>query len=140
MVILLAALLDVPAEQYEAAALDGANAWQRFRYVTLPAISPVLLFCVVTGVIQTLQYFTQAAVAAQVASGNGASGGGLAETFGWPEGSTLTFPQHLYVMGFRYFHLGYASALAVILFGVSLIFAVILLRRFRTLIDEEEVR
>ena len=69
MIIFLAALLDVPAELHEAAALDGANAWQRFRYVTLPTISPVLLFAAITGVIATLQYFTQAAVAASVASG-----------------------------------------------------------------------
>ena len=61
MVIFMAALLDVPKEQYEAAELDGAGAWQRFRYVTLPNISPIVMFAVVTGVIQTMQYYTQAA-------------------------------------------------------------------------------
>ena len=69
MVIFMAALLDVPKEQYEAAELDGAGAWQRFRYVTLPNISPIVLFAVVTGVIQTMQYYTQPLVAGKVAAG-----------------------------------------------------------------------
>jgi multiple sugar transport system permease protein len=69
MVILLAALLDVPEQLYEAAEIDGASARQRFRHITLPTISPVLAFAAVTGVIQTLQYFTQAMVAAKVAAG-----------------------------------------------------------------------
>ena len=60
MVIFLAAVLDVPRQLYEAAELDGANGRQRFRYVTLPTISPVILFIVVIGVIEALQYFTQA--------------------------------------------------------------------------------
>ena len=68
MVIFMAALLDVPKEQYEAAELDGAGAWQRFRYVTLPNISPIVMFAVVTGVIQTMQYYTQPLVAGKVAS------------------------------------------------------------------------
>ena len=69
MVIFMAALLDVPSEQYEAAELDGAGAWQRFRYITLPNISPIVIFAVVTGVIQTMQYYTQPLVAGKVASG-----------------------------------------------------------------------
>ncbi len=69
MVVFMAALLDVPAEQYEAAQLDGASAWQRFRYVTLPNISPIVMFAVVTGVIQTMQYYAQPLIAGKVASG-----------------------------------------------------------------------
>ncbi|MDT7573876.1 MAG: multiple sugar transport system permease protein, partial [Pseudonocardiales bacterium] len=69
MIILMASLLDVPRELYEAAAIDGAGSASRFRFVTLPAISPVLLFATITGIIETLQYFTQATVAAKVASG-----------------------------------------------------------------------
>jgi multiple sugar transport system permease protein len=84
MVIFLAALLDVPASLLEAAALDGANAWQRFRNVTLPTLSPVLVFTTVIGVITTLQYFTQAAVAASAASGRATVGGGVGENFGTP--------------------------------------------------------
>lgn len=132
MVIFLAALLDVPKPLYEAASLDGANAWQRFRFVTLPSLSPVLMFAAVTGVIQTLQYFTQAAVAASVASGSVTAGGGISSTFGYPEESTLTYPLHLYVSGFRYFDMGYANALAVVLFVVAFGVTLVLLRQFRT--------
>jgi multiple sugar transport system permease protein len=131
MIIFLAALLDVPKEQYEAAAIDGAGPWQQFRYVTLPAMSPILVFAAVIGVITTLQYFTQAAVAASVASGQATTGGGISSTFGYPEGSTFTYPLWLYVVGFRYGALGYANALAVVLFIVATIVTVILLRRFR---------
>ena len=80
-------MLDVPKEQYEAAALDGVNPWQRFRYVTLPNISPVLMFAAITGVIAALQYFTEAVVAASVASGQATTGGGNAALLGYPEGS-----------------------------------------------------
>jgi multiple sugar transport system permease protein len=69
MVIFMAALLDVPTQQYEAAELDGAGSWQRFRFITLPNISPIVLFAVVTGIIQTMQYYTQPLVAGKVASG-----------------------------------------------------------------------
>jgi multiple sugar transport system permease protein len=131
MIIFLAALLDVPKEQYEAASLDGANAWQQFRYVTLPAISPVVLFAAVTGIIATLQYFTQAAVAASVASGQATTGGGISSTFGWPDGSTFTYPLWLYVVGFRYNSFGYANALAVVLFLVAFTVTLFLLRKFR---------
>jgi len=131
MVIFLAALLDVPKPLYEAASIDGANAWQRFVHITLPSLSPVLMFAAVTGVIQTLQYFTQAAVAASVASGTATTGGGISSTFGYPENSTLTYPLHLYVSGFRYYDMGYANALAVVLFLVAFAVTLVLLRRFR---------
>ncbi len=132
MIIFVAALLDVPTELYESASLDGAGAWQQFRHVTLPMISPVLLFAAITGVIATLQYFTQAAVAASVASGVATTGGGISSTFGYPEGSTFTYPLWLYVVGFRYNALGYANVLAVVLFVVAISITAVLLRRFRT--------
>jgi multiple sugar transport system permease protein len=134
MIIFLASLLDVPKEQYEAAALDGVNPWQRFRYVTLPNISPVLMFAAITGVIAALQYFTEAVVAASVASGQATTGGGNSALLGYPEGSTLTYAQWLYVMGFKNYYLGYASALAVVMFVVSLGVTLILLRRARSLV------
>ena len=74
MIIFLAALLDVPKHLYESAELDGAGWWQRLRSVTLPTISPVILFAVVIGVIEALQYFTQGYVASTVAGGGGAGG------------------------------------------------------------------
>src|SRR5256885_3126183 len=123
MVIFLAALLDVPVSLHEAAALDGANAWQRFRHVTLPTLSPVIVFSTITGIIATLQFFTQAAVAASAASGQATVGGGAASNFGYPEGSTFTFPLWLYMKGFNYSQLGYASAMAIVLFIVT--FAII---------------
>ncbi len=101
------------------------------RNVTFPSLSPVLVFAAVTGVIQTLQYFTQAAVAASVASGTATTGGGISSTFGYPENSTLTYPLHLYVSGFRYYDMGYANALAVVLFVVAFGVTLVLLRRFR---------
>ncbi len=136
MIIFLAALLDVPPSFYEAASLDGANAWQRFRFVTLPSISPVVLFATITGVIYTLQYFTQAAVAASIASGQATTGAGISQEFGYPEGSTFTYPLWLYVVGFRYNALGYANAMAVMLFIVALAVTVVLLRRFKAFSGE----
>jgi multiple sugar transport system permease protein len=129
MIIFLAALLDVPEMYYEAASIDGANAWHKFRYITLPSISPVITFAAITGVIQTLQYFTQAAVAASIASGQATTGGGIGSTYGYPNDSTYTYPLWLYVVGFRYNALGYANALAVLLFVVAFAATVVLLRR-----------
>jgi multiple sugar transport system permease protein len=137
MVIFLAAVLGVPESLYEAAALDGANAWHRFRYVTIPTIRPVILFAAVTGVIYTLQYFDQAAVAGAIASGNATTGGGASASFGYPEGSTFTYPLWLYQVGFRYGALGYANAMAVGLFVVALAVTVILLRRSKAFSGEE---
>ncbi|GAA4585125.1 sugar ABC transporter permease [Planotetraspora phitsanulokensis] len=136
MVIFMAALLDVPKQLYEAAALDGASAWQQFTRITLPVIRPVVMFSAVTGVIQTLQYFTQAMVAARVASGATDSAGSVF-TPGYPDGSTLTFPEWLFQEGFRDFAMGYACVLALILFAVSMIFTLILLRQFRGFSEEE---
>ncbi|MFC7245995.1 carbohydrate ABC transporter permease [Catellatospora aurea] len=131
MIIFVAALLDVPQALYEAASLDGAGRWARFRYVTLPTISPVLLFATITGVIGTLNYFTQAAVAGSVASGQVTSGSGIAGTFGYPENSTLTYPMRLYSIGFSNNLFGAANVMAVILFVVSMTATIILLRRFK---------
>lgn len=130
MVIFLAALLDVPKHLYEAAAIDGAGAWRQFRSITLPTIRPVLMFTAVTGVIYTLQYFTQAMIAARVASGV-TDAPGSAFTPGYPEMSTLTLPQWLFQAGFRDYAMGYACVLALVLFAVSMVFTLILLRQFR---------
>ncbi|WP_244971398.1 carbohydrate ABC transporter permease [Paramicrobacterium chengjingii] len=129
MVIFLAALLDVPSDQYEAASLDGANGLQKVRYVTLPNIVPVLIFALITGIIAALQYFTEAAVASGVASGKATVGEGTGMTLGYPNGSLLTFTEWLYVRGFANYQLGYASALAVLLFVVAAVFLIFLLRR-----------
>lgn len=140
MIILLAAVLDVPQERYEAAELDGAGAWARLRHVTLPGISPVLLFSALVGVIQTLQFFTQAAVAGSVASGRATVGQGRGAEFGFPDGSTLTYPMWLYETGFSQYALGYASALALVLFAFSLLCTVLLLRRFKSYVADGSVQ
>ena len=119
MVIFLAAVLDVPQHLYESAELDGAGWWQRLRWVTLPTVSPVILFAVVFGVIQGLQYFTQAYVAATIASGQASQAGDTLQGLGYPEDSTLFYPVLLYQHGFNDFQMGYASALAVLLLLVS---------------------
>ncbi|GAB2743537.1 carbohydrate ABC transporter permease [Streptomyces bullii] len=128
MVLFMAALLDVPKEQYEAAELDGTSAWQRFRYVTLPNISPIVMFAVVTGVIQTMQYYTQPLVAGKVASG---IIGGSGQQFepGYPDKSTLTLPQLVYNLGFQRFDYGSACVVALVLFALAMAFTALLMRR-----------
>jgi multiple sugar transport system permease protein len=119
MVIFLAAVLDVPQHLYESAELDGAGPLQRLRYVTLPTVSPVILFAVVLGVIQGLQYFTQAFVAASIASGQASQAGDTFSGLGYPNHSTLFYPVLLYQHGFTDFQMGYASAMAMLLLVVS---------------------
>ena len=129
MIIFLAAVIDVPRHLYESSQLDGAGPLQRIRYVTLPSISPVILFAVVIGVIDSLQYFTQAYVAAGVAQGQAASES--ATNLGYPEDSTLFYPVLLYQQGFRYFNMGYASAMAMMLLVVALGVTLLILRSSR---------
>jgi multiple sugar transport system permease protein len=117
MIIFLASLLDVPRQLYEAADIEGASAWQRFRHITLPMISPVIFFAVVTGVIYGFQYFTEGYVAA---GGEGSLGN--------PQGSLLFYPIWLYQQAFESFHLGYASAMAWMLFLIIMICTLILIR------------
>lgn len=137
MIIILAALLDVPTEQYEAAALDGAGPIRRFWHVTIPSISPVLLFGIVNSIIYALQFFTQAIVASSASAGT-ADVAGNSKLIGAPQNSTLTYPIWLYVEGFRYFNMGYAAAMAVLLFIVSAGFTWILVRQLRKSQHQEE--
>jgi multiple sugar transport system permease protein len=131
MIIFLAALLDVPRHLYESAQLDGAGAWQRLRWVTLPTVSPVILFAVVIGVIESLQYFTQAYVAANIVGGGAGQAGDPANRLGYPENSTLFFPVLLYQQGFRFFNMGYASALAIVLLLAAFVVTLLILRNSR---------
>jgi multiple sugar transport system permease protein len=137
MIILLAAILDVPQEQYEAAELDGAGPVRRWWHVTLPTISPVLTFGVVNSIILALQLFTQAVVAGSAASGS-ADVTGSTKVLGFPENSTLTFPVWLYTQGFRYFDMGYAAAMATVLFVVSFAATVVLVQRMRRASHQED--
>jgi len=136
MVIFMASLLDVPTQQYEAAELDGAGAWSRFRYITMPNISPIVTFAVITGVIQTMQYYTQPLVAGKVASGVIGNSGQQFEP-GYPDKSTLTLPQLVYNLGFQRFDTGSACVIALVLFGLSMIFTVVLMRRGSGLLGDD---
>jgi multiple sugar transport system permease protein len=94
----------------------------------LPNISPIVLFAIVTGIIQTMQYYTQPLVAGKVASG---VIGGSGQQFepGYPEKSTLTLPQLVYNLGFQRFDIGAACVVAMVLFVLSMVFAAFLMRR-----------
>jgi multiple sugar transport system permease protein len=131
MIIFLAALLDVPRHLYESAQLDGAGSLQRLRWVTLPAVSPVLLFAVVIGVIEALQYFTQAYVASSIVGGGAGNAADPANRLGYPEGSTMFYPLLLYQQGFRFFNMGYASAMAIVLLVVAFAVTAIIIRNTR---------
>jgi len=131
MIIFLAAIIDVPRHLYESAELDGAGSLQRMRWVTLPTISPVILFAIVIGVIEGMQYFTQAYVASTIAAGSAASATEGANSLGYPLDSTLFYPVLLYQQGFRYFNMGYASAMAVLLLAVAFAVTFLIVRNSR---------
>jgi multiple sugar transport system permease protein len=111
MVIYLAGLQSVPKELYEAAEIDGATGWHRFWHVTLPQLAPVIYFNVVMSLIGALQIFTQAIVMSSAASG-----GTGTETDGFPARSTLFYTMHLFATAFYDLRMGYASAMAYVLF------------------------
>jgi multiple sugar transport system permease protein len=131
MIIFLAALLDVPRHLYESAQLDGAGAWARLRWVTLPSVSPVILFAIVIGVIEALQYFTQAYVASGIVGGGAGNAADPANRLGYPEGSTMFYPLLLYQQGFRFFNMGYASAMAIVLLIVAFAVTLLIIRHSR---------
>jgi multiple sugar transport system permease protein len=112
MVIYLAGLQDVPKELYESAAIDGASPWRRFWHVTLPMISPVIYFNLIMGIIGSLQVFTQVFV---IAGGIGANANPLE---GYPARSTLLYTIYLFSTAFYDLRMGYASALAWVLFMI----------------------
>jgi multiple sugar transport system permease protein len=121
MIVFLAGLLDVPRTLYEAALIDGAGAWARFRHITLPTISPVIFFSLVIGLINTFQIFTEAYVAGNTSSGQ-------SDTLGEPQGSLLFYSLYLYQRAFRSLQMGYASALAWVLFGATMLATVALMK------------
>lgn len=105
MIIYLAGLKDIPETLYEAAMIDGAGAWQRTVHVTLPMLTPVIFFNLVMGIIGAFQYFTQAFIMTQ----------------GGPEDSTQFYALYLFNRAWRYLDMGYASAMAWILFVIIMV-------------------
>ena len=127
--VFLAGLKDVPAILYEAATIDGANAWDKLRKITLPMLTPVILFNLIMGIIESMGVFTSAVVAAGGGGGGGTVGQGTGgTTAGGPLDSMLMYMMLLYRHGFRYFDMGQASAMAVAMFFVILAFTLLLLR------------
>ena len=124
MIIFLAAMLDVPTHLYEAADIEGAGGWAKFRHITLPTISPVIFFSLVIGVIYGFQYFTEAYVVSTSSSASEQA----SQTLGSPDNSLMFYGTWLYQQGFDYFHMGYASAMAWVLFLVIMVCTFFLVR------------
>jgi ABC-type sugar transport system permease subunit len=114
-VIFLAGLQNIPNEYYEAARLDGANAWQLFAYITFPLLRPTTLFVVVVSIINALRHFD----AIWIMTGGG------------PGDATTVLSVLIYETGWIGFNMGRASAMSVILFLIALGFTVVQLRLFR---------
>ena len=131
MVIFSASLLDVPQQQYEAADLDGANGWQKFWHVTIPSISPVIFFSVLTGIIYTFQYFTEAYVVSTTASPVRSN---VLTLLGTPQDSLYFYSTGIYHQGFGNLKTGVASAMAWLLFLVIFVVTLIFIRAQRRLV------
>ncbi len=110
--LLLAGMKGIPTEFYEAAAIDGAKPRQQFFHITLPLLSPVIFFELVMGLIGSLQVFTQVYIV---------TGGG-------PNNASQMIVPYLFDNAFRWYKMGYASAMAWILFGLILIFTMLVFR------------
>ena len=105
MIIFLAGLQDMPQHLYEAAALDGAGEWAKFRHVTLPMLSPVIFFNLVLGLIAAFRMFELPLVMTQ----------------GGPINATMFYALYLYLSAFKFLKMGYAAALAWVLFIIIMI-------------------
>ena len=114
--ILLAGLQALPREPYEAAVVDGASNWQSFRYITLPLLSPVMLVAILIRLMDSFKTFDLIFVLTQ----------------GGPGMSTETMNYYTYRYGFKFFHMGYASALSWLLVIIVTVISIILVRTIRS--------
>ena len=112
MIIFLAGLKQIPRELYESAMVDGANAFHKFKSITIPMLTPVILFNLVMGVIGGFKVFTE----------------GFIVTQGGPSDTTLFYVLYLYEKSFRYFQMGYGAAMAWILLMVIALFTAIIFK------------
>jgi multiple sugar transport system permease protein len=124
MVIWLAGLQSIPEMYYEAAAIDGAVRLRRFWSITLPLLTPTTFFVLITGIIGTFQIFTQAYVL----------------TRGGPNDASLFYALYIYQQAFQFFQMGYAAALAWVLFAIVLVLTLLNLRLARTWVYYEAVK
>jgi multiple sugar transport system permease protein len=120
-VIFLAGIRAIPTTLYDAAAIDGATAWRIFRHVTIPLLTPLILYDIIIGIGFGLQVFTQAYII----------------TDGGPNNATLFYVLYLYRQAFRYGDFGYASALSCVLFLISVALALIVFRSSRRWVHYE---
>ena len=121
MIIFLAGLQNIPKEYYEAAQIDGATGWHRFRFVTLPLLSPTMFFVTVTSLISAFQVFDIV----------------YAMTAGRASDTLRTVVYMIYEEGFRYFRMGQATAIAWILFAIILVVTAVQLRLQRRWVHYE---
>lgn len=112
MIIFLAGLQGIPQEFYEAVDMDGGNWWHKFRYITIPMMTPTIFFNLVMAIIGTFQVFTSAYIM----------------TSGGPNYASMFYVYYIYLSAFRYGDMGYACALAVILFFIILSFTLVVFR------------
>ena len=117
VIINLAGLRGIPTELYDAAKIDGANGRQQLRFVTIPMMSPVIFYTLILGVVGVLQYFLVPLV--------------LKNGTGEPGGSTLFYNLYLYKTFFNFQQMSYGATLAWLLFGIALLFTVVLFRLSR---------
>jgi multiple sugar transport system permease protein len=116
MILFSAGLAGIPEHYYEAAEIDGAGGWDKFYNITLPLLSPTTLFILVLSIIGSFQVFDLVFVL----------------TFGGPLGSTKVLVFYLYEHAFKFFNMGYASAVAYALFGVLFVLTLLQIRFFRS--------
>jgi len=115
MIIFLAGLQNVSPELLEAAWVDGAGSWARFRHVTIPMVSPTIFFNLIMGIIGSFQVFTASFIM----------------TRGGPQNATLFIVLYIYEKGFHWFQMGYAATLSWVLFAIIMVFTLIQLRMGR---------
>jgi len=114
MIIFLAGFLDLPDQLEQVAELDGVSAWKRFIHIKIPLLTPVIFFTIITGVFQGFQYFTQGFVISSESTDS--------------SNSMYFLNTHIYIMGFKYFYMGYASALGWILMCLTLVITILLFK------------
>jgi multiple sugar transport system permease protein len=124
MVIYLAGLQGIPQDYYEAAEIDGAGRWAKLWGITIPLMSPVIFFTLIIGIIASFQVFTA----------------GYLLTDGGPQNATLFYTLYIYRNAFRYFEMGYAAALAWVLFFIILALTLLVVKYIGGRVYYEEAR
>jgi multiple sugar transport system permease protein len=112
IVIFLAGLQSIPRDLYEAAELDGAQGWNQFRDITVPLLTPTIFFATIMALIASFQVFEQTYIMTQ----------------GGPGNATLTLVYQIFLNGFTYLRMGYASALSFVLFAILFAITIVQVR------------